>query len=156
MQDMQKGAGTAAAGLLHRQCEFTTARLAKEKSSKDGAKTKESARAALLKDQLQKLEEKSKIEMGILEDTQAFVKARSKLEMEYASNLQKLAQQYHNKRKWPDFAYSKGHNNILMVDLWRSVVNLGMEDAKAYVPVLTPPQPPSCFICNRIGCPRAL
>ena len=99
---MQKDAGSAATGLLERQCHFTTSRLAKEKSGKDsGGKAKESARAVLLKDQLTKLEEKHKAEMGILEDTQAFVKARGKLEMEYASNLQKLAQTYHNKRKWP-------------------------------------------------------
>lgn len=98
---MQKDAGSAATGLLERQCHFTTSRLAKEKSGKDsGGKAKESARAVLLKDQLTKLEEKHKAEMGILEDTQAFVKARGKLEMEYASNLQKLAQSYHNKRKW--------------------------------------------------------
>jgi hypothetical protein len=69
--------------------------------------------------------------MSIMEDTQAYVRDRAKLEMEHAANLQRLAQHYHNKRKWPTFTYCKGHDNILMIDLWRSVVNLGMEDAKA-------------------------
>jgi hypothetical protein len=119
-------------GLTTKQCEFTVARLARNNTEKHSKVSSASPRAAVLAGQIRSLEEKHKADLAILEDVQAFVKARGALEMEYASNLQKLAQQFHNKRKWPAFAYSKGHENILVIDLWRSVINLGMEDAKAH------------------------
>jgi hypothetical protein len=63
-------------------------------------------------DQIRLLEEKMKADLGILEDMQEFARARAKLEAEHALSLQRLAQQFHSKRKWPPLTYSKGHENM--------------------------------------------
>ena len=81
---------------------------------------KSTPRAGRFAEQLKQLEEQHRFELVLAEDVQEFVRARAKLEMEYAQSLQKLANQQYAKRKWPDFSYSKGHDNILLIDLWRS------------------------------------
>eukprot|EP00040_Diaphanoeca_grandis_P016599 m.85883 g.85883 ORF g.85883 m.85883 type:complete len:940 (+) comp25907_c1_seq1:205-3024(+) len=96
------------------------------------AKQRQTPRSNVFQEQLKIVEEKQKNDIGVMDDIQEFMRARSKLEIEHAQNLQKLSQQFHSKRKWPAFTYVKGHEDILLIDMWRSVVNLAMEDAKAH------------------------
>eukprot|EP00039_Didymoeca_costata_P010234 m.137227 g.137227 ORF g.137227 m.137227 type:complete len:793 (+) comp14748_c0_seq2:111-2489(+) len=118
------------ANVTNTRLEFVMEQL--QKTVAPAKSKKDSGRPTQLQEQLRKLEEKYKIEMSIMEDAQEFVRARAKLELEHAANLQRLAQQFHTKRKWPGFTYAKGHENILAIDLWRSIINLAMEDAKGF------------------------
>ena len=61
---------------------------------------------------MRRIEEKYKFDLVVLEEMQEFGKARAKLELDYAAGIQRLSQSFHNKRKWPAFTYTKGHDNM--------------------------------------------
>mmetsp|Transcript_742 Transcript_742/g.2424 ORF Transcript_742/g.2424 Transcript_742/m.2424 type:complete len:931 (-) Transcript_742:4392-7184(-) len=96
-----------------------------------GVRAKQTPRSPVFAEQLRLLEEKTKADLSVLEDMQEFTRARAKLEMEHAHAVQRLAQQYHAKRKWPPLTFAKGHDSILLIDMWRSTLSLTMEDARA-------------------------
>lgn len=110
------------------RAEFTLQRLQKPSLSK----FKTSARTATLSDQLRKVEEQYKAELGLMDDIQEFLRARARLSVEYSSGLQKLTQQFYSKRKWSPTNYVEGHDKILSTELFRILLNSTQEEAKAH------------------------
>eukprot|EP00038_Savillea_parva_P009327 m.182779 g.182779 ORF g.182779 m.182779 type:complete len:911 (+) comp15626_c0_seq1:214-2946(+) len=106
-----------------------------QRGSQLGPKQKQTPRASVFIEQVRLLEEKGKADLSVLEDMQEFARARAKLEAEHAQGLHRLAQQFHAKRKWPSLTYAKGHENILLIDLWRSVISMTMDEAKSLTSV---------------------
>jgi hypothetical protein len=66
--------------------------------------SKSSPRSAVFQEQLKKMEEKHKQDLLVLDEMQDFFKSRARLETEFATGLQKLAQHFLAKRKWPPFS----------------------------------------------------